>query len=642
VPLAYWPLPVIDKLATHDRASQAQYFQAAAAHFDAMDWLARAPLVMEKAGAGRARLADALELSKEAARLLGLHPDLRVALPLDEEQVQVSASANDGLIPSQSLSRILYQAPALVSRAPLQQLPAGAGMRYLRCEDLPEMPYVGAGADQREVRMWAWLAFVHEAELVLWPSVLPADNDAATLADPGQLVWFYPGEWFGVSGLVPSIHLKWMQGAQQDCEYLRLSRQRGQVKRAMTLARLLTKPIELQAAQLPDSAYAMLSGTSDAKAWDQVADLLARTIQLSQPGQGTDPAADRQLGYDAAAWGNLQERPLLMARSAEWSAGVVDSMGNRWLNLRLGVDIYNAADRQPDNNSIQWATVPDGWAVRRQSVEVPRLERFSINRAVLEAQVALGRLTPASQRPVKIAFQDGFTGKPYMLEAVVPVARCERLEGPPPKIDGSLGDWSADDALHEGKLVQMLDRPAVQRQELKLAPTSSSIYSSWSDANFYVGFKVDGAEIGMTNAGTSFLQYDFRRAWGEDVCEVLIQAVYSDNTLGPLLHVGVKPQGQKDVSRRLNPKLNANPWQAFASSDIRYACIAEKTVWHGELAIPWEVIKAADESDKTITLLRFNFTQHYGGSGQSASWAGPVDYGRDDALMGVLELHQAR
>jgi len=39
-------------------------------------------------------------------------------------------------------------------------------------------------------------------------------------------------------------------------------------------------------------------------------------------------------------------------------------------------------------------------------------------------------------------------------------------------------------------------------------------------------------------------------------------------------------------------------------------------------------------------MLRFNVTQHRADSGESASWAGPVDFGRDDALTGVLILRE--
>jgi hypothetical protein len=39
-------------------------------------------------------------------------------------------------------------------------------------------------------------------------------------------------------------------------------------------------------------------------------------------------------------------------------------------------------------------------------------------------------------------------------------------------------------------------------------------------------------------------------------------------------------------------------------------------------------------------VLRFNFIQHKHSTGESASWAGPLDFGRDDAFMGLLYLRE--
>ena len=54
-------------------------------------------------------------------------------------------------------------------------------------------------------------------------SVLPRNDRADQVADPSELVWFYPGKWFGVEGMVPSLQLKWLRRAEQDHEYLMLA-----------------------------------------------------------------------------------------------------------------------------------------------------------------------------------------------------------------------------------------------------------------------------------------------------------------------------------------------------------------------------------------------------------------------------------
>src|SRR4029079_10052595 len=100
-----------------------------------------------------------------------------------------------------------------------------------------------------------------------WGSPLPRAPSSGEPADPNELVWFYPGSWFGVDEPVPSIQLKWLRRAQQDYEYLWLARRRWQIVNARGMARLITKPVEIQPNQFTDPTYAMMSGTADPEAW---------------------------------------------------------------------------------------------------------------------------------------------------------------------------------------------------------------------------------------------------------------------------------------------------------------------------------------------------------------------------------------
>lgn len=642
IPLGYWPIPFPSRLERHDLTSQLEYFQAAASHFDQLDWLLRSAVPIERRTTARIRIGESVEISELAAKILAIHPRIRVSVPLEEEQVQLASPQHPKWLAQQDLHRLLYVAPSLVSVPPLQRLPEGLGMRWLRT-DLPGLiPNIGSGADEREVRLWAFLAYLRSAQLIQWPSILPSRSDPASPGDPDELIWFYPGAWFGIDQPVPTVQLKWLRRAQQDYEYLYLARVRGQSARALTLARLITRPVELQPAQDEDPTYALLSGTSQPGAWDELLGLLARTINLSKPGQSIDPVAEKQLAYDITSWSQTQERPLLMARNVDWALGVLDMEGNSWLNLTLGIDVYNAADRQPDKNTLQWTGVPEAWSVPRKISEVPKLSTYTVRRFPLEARINLDQITPATRQPVKLMFVDGHTNKPFPLELMLPVAWSERRDGPPPQPDFSLADWSAADAVHEGKFVQMLSRPSVQQQELQWAPTPSALYSTWTAGHFYVAFKVEGADAPLSNAESNFIKREFRRAWGEDICEVLMQPVYEDRTLGPLLHLAFKPRGQLEISRRLDPKQTANPWQAFAASDIQYAALTDGPTWRGELVIPWEAMSPPGKPTQRPVLLRFNFIQHRGSTGQSSSWAGPIDSGRDETFMGLLEIRQAQ
>jgi hypothetical protein len=130
----------------------------------------------------------------------------------------------------------------------------------------------------------------------------------------------------------------------------------------------------------------------------------------------------------------------------------------------------------------------------------------------------------------------------------------------------------------------------------------------------------------------NFAAYQFRRAWGEDLCQVLIQPVYKDSSLGPVLHLVVKPNGSCWVERKGN-SMSVDQWPAFQGPDLRYFATLDGPNWRGEIAIPWKAI--SPEQGRPV-LLRFNFTQHKTDTGESASWAGPIDFGRDDAFMGLL------
>ena len=115
--------------------------------------------------------------------------------------------------------------------------------------------------------------------------------------------------------------------------------------------------------------------------------------------------------------------------------------------------------------------------------------------------------------------------------------------------------------------------------------------------------------------------------------------VYDNGELGPVLHIVCKPNGSLWVERKLDPRQYANPWQEIQGSGIRYAASLDGPDWRGEVAIPWSAI-TNDPMRGRPALVRFNFTQHKTLTGESATWAGPIDYGRDENFTGVLILRE--
>jgi hypothetical protein len=450
-------------------------------------------------------------------------------------------------------------------------------------------------------------------------------------------VWFYPGSWFGVDQPLATVQLKWLRRAQQDFEYLWLARQRGEVINASLMARLLTKPVEIQPGQVPDPAYALMTGTADPSAWSEGQRLLASVVLLREPGQIADKDKADALALDVLHWSRPQDAALLMARTAEWG---FNPGNNQWLSLNLGLDIYNASDTKPDQNRLQWTSVPRGWEVQPQPASLSALATYHVDRVTAQARFNRDALDAKDHHPAEITFTNGFNNSESKLQFVLPVAPTDRL-GPGMKIeDGKLDDWSGADAIQSGPLVRMLNRPALQKQELQYADQPATIFTGWGDQSFYIAFKLAGVSPGASKATRNFVDYQSRRAWGEDLAEILIQPVFDDGTLGPLLHVVCKPTAGQWVERKRDPRLFADPWQPFEGSGIRYtARLDDGGQWNGEMAIPWRVITDRDRG--LPKFLRFNFTQHVHTSGQSASWAGPIDFGRDDSFMGLLVVRES-
>ena len=640
-PLGLWPLPGIDFLANYPVSAQREYYANAASHFDAKDWLSRSPVWLRGEAGGPANLASGpgkRRLLERAANILLAHPRLRVSVPLTGEQLEFAEPTGVATLPRQSDDeRILAASQGLIFNTPIQTTDPRRAPTFLRTDLAGLIPYAGTGGDERDVRTWAWLAYVRGATIVRFDNVLPTAAGPTERADPNELVWFYPGSWFGVDGVVPSLQLKWLRRAEQDYEYLTLARARGQVINAQLMARLLTKPVQIQPAQRADPVYGLMSGTADQQAWDTGMDLLAKTIVLNPPGQKAETAAQERLNVETLQWIIPQEKPLVLGRSTLFAPGP-----NGSVDVRIGVDIYNASDTTPAESTLGFTQVPRGWTIDPVPTRVPPLSTYQVQRLALRGSVNTDLLDSRRRADVAMTYTDGYHPEaPTPAQMVVPVAVSRRRESGNLVVNGSLEDWTDDDALSMGPLVRMLDRPTLQQHTLSSASTPSSIYSAWSEANFYVAFKLSGLTTTPLASAQNFVRYDFRRAWSEDVAQLIVQAVYADGKLGPVLHIACKPNGGLWPERKLDLTEGADDaWDLF-DGGLRYACTVDKGDWRGEVAIPWRAIHPpnyVEGPNRLPVMLRFNFTQHQHATGTSATWAGPIDHGRDDTFTGVLVL----
>src|SRR6185369_17659547 len=76
-------------------------------------------------------------------------------------------------------------------------------------------------------------------------------------------------------------------------------------------------------------------------------------------------------------------------------------------------------------------------------------------------------------------------------QLVVPVGISDRREGGL-VIDGTLTEWAPEDLIQDGPMVKMFNRPALQRGEVQTGALPAQVYTTWSEDNFYVAFKLTG------------------------------------------------------------------------------------------------------------------------------------------------------
>ncbi len=635
VPVGYWPLPTPPNFSRHDLRSKVDYWALAAGHFEQLGWLDAAMAVLPPG----ADPTGNREIEAEGAKVLAANPRLRLSLPLGDEGL-----SSPSVIPPDELSRVLTEAPGLISSA--RSPGVGADVRRRSHWLAAGVTDNGGGAcDQRDVRVWAWLAFLRQAEVIVWDQPLPPSNAATDPADANGLVWFYPGSWFGVDQPVPTLQLKWLRRAEQDYEYLWLARDRGELIGALQMARLITKPVEVTPGEDADPAFSLMSGTPSQEAWDRAQELLAENIMLRRPGEPADDARQRALYIKTLQWVEPQERPVLIARRATWKMDKPENAPQgvaspKLLMLEFGLDIYNASDTTLYKNTLKWdpPTPGSGWQMANvKPVEVPRLQTYHVEHAKLSASLNLNRIATSSLQPLGLTFVNGYSDTAYPFVVRLPVAAIDQRDGNI-AINGRLDDWSESDAIQNGPLVQMMNRPDLQSAQLRPGEVNAKIYGSWGRDDLFLAFSLEGLTANETREAHNDVYYQSRRAWGEDLSEALIQPVFADNSVGPVLHVVFKPSGALWVERKTTAANGGGgEWESVEGAALRYATATTTDGhWRGEAALPWKLITGSDRG--APALLRFNFSQHRRATCQSATWCGPVDYGRDDQLMGALYL----
>ena len=138
-------------------------------------------------------------------------------------------------------------------------------------------------------------------------------------------------------------------------------------------------------------------------------------------------------------------------------------------------------------------------------------------------------------------------------------------------VDGNLEDWTTTNPIQNGPLIRMLDRPSVQSQSAIAAQVPTTLYSGWTPDNFYIAFSLQGISPPGKQGFHNFVDYQQRRAWGEDLCEILLRPILSSGEKSATFHIVCKPNGTVTFERKASDQDPATPWAAVYGAEIRYA-----------------------------------------------------------------------
>lgn len=679
----HWPLPRVEGLEEYPPLSRFSYWKAVAEHFEGQGWMERSAAWVESREigvSGSLSLVDRARLSVESQLIQQAIGTGELAVDMEADQIRFAGPDFEGLYDPAAADRLRLRAEGIVTDDLSRPWPAGiedpAGTWFDATTvsgpeaELNQPPAVTAG----DVRGLGWAAFLRQASVVRLASPLPIERE-----DASRIAWFYPGEWVGsADAVVPSTQLKWLRRAWQDHAHLTRAADAAGREPVEKLARSLTRPLRVPAAYRADPVFALLVGTADRSLWDEgiaFSAELARTGRMSSVAESWIAQRDAptplvtMLRWDLAELDpNAATPPTLGGDAASHYSGFRrDQPVEQVLYLRAEVALYNAAEATPEGFTLAWSAMPGGGPGRGSALWNPLALERSIPAPVtgeigFETVAAWARLDDLATIPMSsrdgaagVRVRDGFTGAESVESFFAPAAVLDRSPAAP-MLDGSLAEWSATQAILRGPAVPFHDRSSLRGGESP-AMEAIAVYATWTNAGLHVAFRLPAdppADAGVRTS-TTFVETQSRRIWGEDAAELLIQPLFitrGDPDEGPLVHLVLKPNGQLLAERRLDRPGERRwlvPWQPVAA-DLRYATGQQADgTWFGELTIPWTALNLVrfdgapptpQELERIPELIRFNLSHHRGATGRSASWAGPIDHGRDDQVMGALIIRR--
>lgn len=458
---------------------------------------------------------------------------------------------------------------------------------------------------------------------------------AAAALGPPTAAWFYPASVVADvprgMAVVPGVAIKWARRAQQDWELLDLAYRRGgavgssvaggfggrfvvlSVLQALTgeldpnaTAASNLRPSGAQPSLVRGSGWPaapdadastgsdgeeLLSAAADAALWEAGMELVRRAAAWRDPSpiRGGPEADAWQLAQAAEVqrWLMHAEAPRFTVRHARWSQAVPGGD----VRLELGL-----------------TGVGSGVERRTAGLSDATVEGDVVRLTLRGEELGSARAWPTTVEVEATASPPGSAR--FVRELAVPVAVVRTgADDLPTRLDGGLDDWTTADVVHSGGLVRMLDLPSAQSGRLVRSGKDTQILMRWTPEALSIGLRLSGVSQVSASTATNFAPETAGRGSGEDLCRLILRSS------GVELRLLLKPTG-------------LTVEHASAAAGVAYATRVDpdrergERLWRAELRIPAQLLGGRLSPGQALEM---NLIRHDEATGESSSWAGPVD-----------------
>lgn len=474
---------------------------------------------------------------------------------------------------------------------------------------------------------WSAAGQVPEGSSTGLPTVVQISAaDGVGPASPAP--WFFPGEMFNARGVVPGIGLKWARRAQQDWELIDLARRRGATRVALTVAQRMTQV----GIHLPSVGGDLLTPILSRPDWDEGIRIVRDAAAARDPARPSPqpPVEGGDSARDLAEEEALRRWSARVDRSLAWTTSATASPSTEGGHVPFRIEI----EHTEPGAETSLTSLPEAWS---NLTSLPHDTGITVSGTIDPARVRypvtlnidpLGRTLPPNGT-LAIESVSGPDRLRSQRESILPSALVLRATDAP-ELDGSLSDWTDAEIIADGGLVRMLDRVSVQNASTPRSPKPTRVLMRWEKDTLFLALRVDAVSPPASNATrtgvTNFVRETDGRAYGEDLVRLVMKI--GDREVRLL----VKPSG---VTIEAAPPQPGAANTAADTTTVKYAGAVEAGVWRAELRIPASMLVKGELTADTT--LEFNLIRHDPETGESASWAGPLD--RDyQPLRGVILL----